>query len=95
MERISYRWTDRAVVRLSESVRAAGVSRREELKRFGASKVAAQCDRLAERPHCAQIWALGGLVSVAFAAGKSNDWISNMVVTLCDARPELALHGRI
>lgn len=75
--------------------RFAGVTRREELKRFGANKVSAQRDRLSERPRCAMIWALGGLVSVAFAAGKSDDWISDKIVALCDARPELALYGRI
>lgn len=67
--------------------------RRESLKRWGANKVAAQRDRLAERAtYCAKHFALGGLRSVCWSAGKSNDWIDPRIFGLCDKLPELTLY---
>lgn len=70
-------------------------AKREHLKRWGANKVAAQRDRLAERAtYCAKHFALGGLRSVCWAAGKENDWIDPRIYGLCDRRPELTLYPR-
>ena len=39
-------------------------------------------------------FALGGLRSVCWAAGKANDWIDPHIFGLCDKRPELTLYPR-
>lgn len=74
---------------------ATATERREYLKRWGANKIAAQRDRLTERAtYCAKHFALGGLRSVCWAAGKANDWIDPHIFGLCDKRPELTLYPR-
>ena len=66
---------------------------RETLKRWGANKVAGQRDRLAERAtYCAKNFALGGLQSVCWLAGKNSEWIGPRIYALCDKRPELTLY---
>lgn len=68
-------------------------AQREHLKRWGANKIAGQRDRLAERAaYCAKHFALGGLRSVCWMAGKTNDWIDPHIYGLCDKRPELTLY---
>lgn len=50
-------------------------------------------DRLAERAaYCAKHFALGGLRSVCWMAGKTNDWIDPHIYGLCDKRLELTLY---
>ena len=74
---------------------ATATERREYLKRWGANRVAAQRDRLTERAtYCAKHFALGGLRSVCWAAGKANDWTDPHILGLCDKRPELTLYPR-
>lgn len=69
--------------------------RRENLKRWGANKIAAQRDNLAERAtYCAKHFALGGLRSVCWVAGKTNEWITPRIFALCDKRPELTTYPR-
>ena len=64
---------------------ATATERREYLKRWGANKIAAQRDRLTERAtYCAKHFALGGLRSVCWAAGKANDWIDPHIFGLCE-----------
>jgi len=74
---------------------AGRAAQREHLKRCGANNVAAQRDRLEERAtYCAKHFALGGLRSVCWAAGKVNGWIDQHIYGLCDNRPELTLYPR-
>lgn len=74
--------------------RAGQTPKREHLKRWGAMKIAAQRDRLSERPYFAKKFALGGLMCLAWQAGKDNDWIDQHRFALLDKRPELMRYGR-
>lgn len=70
-------------------------AQREHLKRWGANKTATQRDVLMEREtYCAKHYALGGLRSVCWVAGKKNDWIDPHIYGLCDKRPELTTYPR-
>jgi len=63
----------------------AKVTDRERMKRRAAAKICTQRDTLAERASfCAKNFAFGGLLSVAWAAGKSSDWFSPRVAKLYD-----------
>jgi len=65
-------------------------AQREHLKRWGASKIVGQRDVLAERATCyAKQYALGGLRSVCWKAGKSNAWIDQHLFTMLDRNAAL------
>lgn len=84
----TYRWDE---VRYNKEK----VTARERMKRRGAAKICTQRDRLAEREkYSAKHFALGGLRSVCWAAGKTNDWIDQHIYGLCNKRPELTLYPR-
>jgi hypothetical protein len=70
----------------------AGTLTRKHWKAWGARKIAGRVDHLAVRKAIAPLYALGGLQSVCWLAGRKD--LANRVYALCDKRPELARYGR-